>query len=105
MSEAQDKSLKDAVDQAHRLGIKALFLNMTHRLPVNLGALKPSSPEAIQASTAMFAGLVSKFGLDGFAWHSASEGIEIAADPDYQKQTRAYWEARYFNPTIRHQEN
>jgi hypothetical protein len=97
MSEAQEKSLKGAVDQAHRLGIKALFLNMTHRLPINLGALKPSSPEAIQGSTDMFAGLVSKFGLDGFAWHSASEGIDIASDPEYQKQTRAYWEARYFN--------
>ncbi|OGD19851.1 MAG: hypothetical protein A2W03_08150 [Candidatus Aminicenantes bacterium RBG_16_63_16] len=97
LSGAQEKSLRDAVDQAHGLGIRALFLNMTHRLPVNLGALKPSSPEAIQASTDMFAGLVSKFGLDGFAWHSASEGIDIAADPEYQKQKRAYWEARYFN--------
>jgi hypothetical protein len=97
MSEAEEKGLKDAVDQAHRLGIKALFLNMTHRLPVNLSALKPSSPDAIQGSTDMFAGLVSKFGLDGFAWHSASEGIDIGADPKYQKQTRAYWEARYFN--------
>ncbi len=97
MSEAEEKSLKDAVDQAHRLGIKALFLNMTHRLPANLSELKPSSREAIEASTDMFAGLFSKFGLDGFAWHSASEAIKIAADPEYQKQTRSYWEARYFN--------
>lgn len=97
LSEAQDKSLKDAVDRAHALGIKVLFINMTHRLPVNISGLKPSSPEAIQASTDLYAGLVSRFGLDGFAWHSASEAIEIASDPEYQKQTRAYWEARYFN--------
>jgi hypothetical protein len=97
LSEAEDKSLKAAVDRAHALGIRALFLNMTHRLPVHLSALKPSSPEAIRASTELFAGLVSRFGLDGFAWHSASEGIEIAADPEYQKMPRAQWEARYFN--------
>jgi hypothetical protein len=97
LSEAEDKSLKDAVDRAHSLGIKVLFLNMTHRLPSHLSALKPSSPEAIQASTNLFVDLVSRFGLDGFAWHSASEGIEIAADPEYQKTPRAQWEARYFN--------
>ncbi len=97
LSESQNKSLEDAVNQAHRLGIKALFLNMTHRLPAHLSALKPSSPEAIQASTDVYAGMVSRFGLDGFAWHSASEAIEIASDPEYQKYSRAHWEARYFN--------
>ena len=35
LSESENKSLEDAVDQAHRLGIKALFLNMTHRLPAH----------------------------------------------------------------------
>ncbi len=97
LSEEEDRSLKAAVDRAHALGIKALFLNMTHRLPVGQSGLKPSSPEAIKASTDLFAGLVARYGLDGFAWHSASEGIEIAADPEYQKFPRAQWEARYFN--------
>ncbi len=97
MSEAEEKGLKAAVDRAHLLGIRALFLNMTHRLPTQLSALKPSSPEAIKASTDMFADLFSRFGLDGFAWHSASENIEIAADPEYQKFSRAHWESRYFN--------
>ena len=97
LTPAQEKSLGDAVNEAHRLGIKALFLNMTHRLPANLGSLKPSSQEAIQASTEMYASLVARFGLDGFAWHAASEAIEIPGDPEYQKLPRAQWEARYFN--------
>jgi len=97
LSESEERHLKNAVDQAHGLGMKALFLNMTHRLPVALRSLPPSSPEAIKASTGLFVDLVSRFGLDGFAWHSASEGIEIALDEPYRKTPRAVWEARYFN--------
>ncbi len=96
MSEEEERHLRSAVDHAHALGIKALFLNMTHRLPTALRALRPSSPEALKASADLYAGLVSRFGLDGFAWHSASEGIEIARDEAYRKTPRAEWEARYF---------
>ena len=97
LSESEDRHLKNAVDRAHGLGLKALFLNMTHRLPTAQRSLPPSSPEALRASTDLYAGLVSRFGLDGFAWHSASEGIEIAADENYRLTPRAQWEARYFN--------
>lgn len=97
LSENEEKHLKNAVDRAHGLGMKVLFLNMTHRLPSHLSSLKPSSPEALQASTSLYVDLVSRFGLDGFAWHTASEGIEIAADKNYQLTPRAHWEARYFN--------
>jgi hypothetical protein len=97
LTQDQEKVLRNAVDRAHGLGMKVLFLNMTHRLPTALSSLKPSSPEAIQASTDLYVDLVSRFGLDGFAWHSASEGIDIAADKNYQLTPRAQWEARYFS--------
>ncbi len=97
MTEAEEKHLKSTVEHAHRLGMKVLFLNMTHRLPAALRSLKPSSPEALKASTDLYVELVSRFNLDGFAWHTASEGIELAADEEYHQTPRALWEARYFN--------
>jgi len=97
LSEADEKHLRITVDYAHGLGLKVLFLNMTHRLPSHLRSLRPSSPEALQASTELFADMFSRFNLDGFAWHTASEGIELAADEEFHKTPRALWEARYFN--------
>jgi hypothetical protein len=97
LSENEERHLKNAVDRAHGLGLKVLFLNMTHRLPSALRSLPPSSPEALQASTGLYVDLVARFGLDGFAWHTASEGIDIAADENYRRTPRAHWEARYFN--------
>ena len=97
LTEAEEKRLKSIVKYAHDLGMKVLFLNMTHRLPTALHSLKPSSPEALKASTDLFVDLVSRFNLDGFAWHTASEGIDLAADEEYHQTPRALWEARYFN--------
>jgi hypothetical protein len=97
MTESQEKHLKSTVEYAHDLGMKVLFLNMTHRLPAALRSLKPSSPEALKASTDLFVDLVSRFSLDGFAWHTASEGIALAEDEEYHQTPRALWEARYFN--------
>ena len=97
MTEAEETHLKSTVEHAHSLGMKVLFLNMTHRLPAALRSLKPSSPEALKSSTDLYVDLVSRFNLDGFAWHTASEGIELAADEEYHQTPRALWEARYFN--------
>ncbi|MDD8014217.1 MAG: hypothetical protein PHX45_00880 [Acidobacteriota bacterium] len=95
--EAEDRRLKTTVDYAHGLGMKVLFLGMTHRLPSSLQSLKPSSPEALKASTELYAGLFSRFDLDGFAWHTASEGIKLAEDEAFYKKPRMEWEALYFN--------
>ena len=97
MPEAEEKRLLSVVDYAHGRGMKVLFLNMTHRLPSSLGSLKPSTREALEASTKLFLDMFVKFRLDGMAWHSASEGITLAEDGAYQLKPRAYWESLYFN--------
>jgi hypothetical protein len=92
------------IAHAQALGLKVLFLNVTHRLPTSI-RLAASSPQAISESTDLFLGLFRDFGLDGMAWHTASEGIELIKDNAYNKQSRSSWEAKYFNSyysSIRH---
>jgi len=95
-SEETAKMLKSLLSRTQGLGLKVLFLNVTHRLPANI-RLPASSPEAISESTKLFFNLFRDFSLDGMAWHTASEGIELVKDRAYEKESRSYWEAKYFN--------
>lgn len=89
--------LKKAVRRAQQLGLKVVFLNMTHRLPRTQQGLSASSPETIACSAALFAAHVDRFGVDGMAWHTASEGIKLNMDEAYRKRPRYQWEVDYFN--------
>jgi hypothetical protein len=94
------KALKNLIAYAQGLGLRVLFLNVTHRLPGNV-RLAASSPRAISESTQLFVDLFKDFGLDGMAWHTASEGIELVKDKAYEKEPRSYWEAEYFQSYYR----
>lgn len=97
LPEAAVQNLKSQVSYAQGLGLKVLFLNVTHRLPETDQALPPSSPEAVALSTKLFRDLFIEFHLDGMAWHTSTEGIKLPPDKDYPKKSRPYWEAQYFN--------
>lgn len=96
MTEETSKKLKSLVAFAHGLGLKVLFINMTHRLPSNM-YLAPSNPEAIAASTQLFRDIFAEFDIDGMAWHTASEGIKLRKDSAFKSKPRSYWEAKYFS--------
>ena len=89
--------LKRVLRRAQRLGIRVVFLNMTHRLPGTGKRPPASAPATIARSTAMFADQFDRFALDGMAWHTASEGIHVNMDAAYRKRHRRQWEAEYFN--------
>lgn len=97
MPPAEAERLKKVIHRAQQLGLKALFLNMTHRLPGTDQPPPASSPDTVARSTALFADQFEEFGLDGMAWHTASEGISVNMDAAYKKRPRHKWEAEYFN--------
>ncbi|MEN8228853.1 MAG: hypothetical protein ABFS38_11925 [Bacteroidota bacterium] len=97
MSEKEENLIKPIVKYAQELGLKVLFMNMTHRLPDDSPALSASDEEALEASTNLYLNQFNRFGLDGMAWHIASEGIHVHMDDVYKKRPRIEWEAKYFN--------
>lgn len=91
------EKIKLLVDYAHGCGLKVLFLNMTHRLPSDAPTMMASSDAAIELSTELYVNQFKYFGLDGMAWHTASEGINFKMGEQYHKRPRIEWEAKYFN--------
>jgi hypothetical protein len=61
------------------------------------GAIDPTLSVTKTESVKLFADLVKRYDLDGFAWHSATEGIRIKKTPQLAAKPRYVWEAEYHN--------
>lgn len=88
---------REVVDYAHELGIKVLFLGMTHRLHNDIINIPHSSDTALAMSTKLYADMFKEYNIDGMAWHTASESITLNMDEEYHKKTRIEWESIYLN--------
>ncbi len=97
MPEEEAAAIQSIVDYAHERGLKVLFMNMTHRLPINAPNLPASGEEALKLSTQLYVNQFQRFHLDGMTWHTASEDIHVNMDEAYMKKPRVEWEAKYFN--------
>jgi len=105
LSQAEQARCRQMIAYAKQRGIKVLLISIsqnvsedskkTHPEICKNGAIDPTLPVTKTESVKLFVDLVKRYDLDGFAWHSATEGIRIAKTPRLAAKPRYIWEAEY----------